>query len=265
MLQFILKKKEEELFSRMAIIPLEAVRERAQRQTAPRDFTSALKQRPRIGAPSTKIIAEIKKASPSRGIIKQDFDPASIAKIYEQNGACAISVVTEEKFFHGKLDHLIEVKGACPLPLLRKDFIFSDYQVYESRAWGADALLLIAAALEPHRLKALCRLAAELAMQPLVEVHNEGELASLPFDDLEIIGINNRDLSTFKTQIETTLRLLKLIPEGKIVVSESGINSRLDIELLEKNGVKAFLIGSALMESDDPGAKLGSLLGRCPE
>lgn len=262
MLQFILRKKEEELFGRMAVISFEAIKERAQGQAAPRDFAGALKRKAAKGAPSTKIIAEIKKASPSRGVIREDFHPAAIADIYEKNGAGAISVLTEEKFFHGKLEDLQEVKGACSLPVLRKDFIFSEYQIYESRAWGADALLLIAAALEPDKLKTLCGLSAELGMQTLVEVHNESELSGLPYEELEIIGINNRDLNTFKTQIETSLRLVKLIPEGKIAVSESGIDSRSDIELLEKNGIKAFLIGSALMESNDPGAKLGSLLGR---
>jgi len=221
-----------------------------------RDIKSAL------ASPSTpiKIIAEVKKASPSKGIIREDFDPVEIAKIYEANGASAISVLTEEKFFHGSLDCLKKIREVATIPLLCKDFIFDEYQVYHARVLGADAFLLIAAILDNSELNALLKTGRGLGMQALVEVHNLEELKMVLQTEAEIIGINNRDLKTFKTDISTTERLIKEIPQDKIVVSESGINTAEDISRLRGCGTHAFLIGESLMRERDIAKKLIELL-----
>ena len=217
-----------------------------------RDIKSALV------SPSTpvKIIAEVKKASPSKGIIREDFDPVEIAKTYEANRASAISVLTEEKFFHGSLDYLKKIREVTAIPLLCKDFIFDEYQVYQSRVFGADAFLLIAAILDDSKLKDLLKTGRGLGMQAIVEVHNLEELKMVLQTEAEIIGINNRDLKTFKTDISTTERLIKEIPQDKIVVSESGINTAEDISRLRECGAHAFLIGESLMREKDIAKKL---------
>ncbi len=205
----------------------------------------------------------MKKASPSKGIIKGDFDPIEIAMTYAVNGAAAISVLTEQNYFLGHLYYLKAIEEALRnkcIPLLRKDFIFDEYQVYESRAFGADALLLIRAILTSARLKTLLELSRNLSMNCLVEVHNEKELETALKTGAEIIGINNRDLQTFKTDLKTTERLLPLIPPGKTIVSESGIKTRADIKKLEKLGVNAVLIGEAFMAAPDIAAKMRELL-----
>jgi len=210
------------------------------------------------------IIAEVKKASPSRGVICRDFDPVRIARIYAAGGASAISVLTEENYFLGSLVHLKAIRadlGNTRLPLLRKDFIVDPYQVYESRANGADALLLIAATLTPGRLKELLDLSHELGMECLVEVHNETELATVLSAGARIIGINNRDLKTFNVDIRTTERLRPLVPTDKLVVSESGIRGRDDMEKMKEWGVHAVLIGEALVSAPNIGERMRELFG----
>jgi indole-3-glycerol phosphate synthase len=209
-----------------------------------------------------KLIAEIKKASPSRGVIRPDFDPVEIAKIYAGNGAAAISVLTETLHFQGSLDHLRNIRKALAnkLPLLRKDFIVDPYQVYESRAYGADSLLLIVALLKSERLQELLQLSHELNMSCLVEVHNEAEVEIALNSQAKIIGINNRDLNTFNVDMTTTARLRPLIPPDRILVSESGIKERKDIEKLSRLGIDAVLIGESLMSAPDIAARMMDLL-----
>jgi len=209
-----------------------------------------------------QLIAEVKKASPSRGIIRPDFDPVEIAKIYAGNGAAAVSVLTEARYFQGSLDHLKNIRKALPdaIPLLRKDFIVDPYQIYESRTYGADSLLLIVAILEPERLQELLGISHELNMSCLVEVHNEAEVEIALKSQAKIIGINNRDLNTFEVDIAVTKRLRPLIPPDRIVVSESGIKERTDIEKLRQLGIDAVLIGESLMSASDIAARMRELL-----
>ena len=215
--------------------------------------------------PGISLIAEIKKASPSAGVIREDFDPAALARTYAEAGVAAISVITDQKFFQGDLAYLAEAARAAPsLPLLRKDFIIDPYQVYESRLKGASAILLIAAVLSREELASLRLLAATLGMDALVEVHEEAELAKALAAGARIIGINNRDLRTFEVSLETTLRLRPRIPAGVVVVSESGIKTRGDVVRLEEAGVDAILVGTSLMRSPDPGAKVRELLAELP-
>jgi len=208
-----------------------------------------------------RIIAEIKKASPSKGVIRHIFDPVVTAREYEHAGATAISVLTEERFFQGSLSYLRQVKTECGLPVLRKDFIIDPYQVYEARAFGADALLLIVAALDAGLLRELLALSDSLQLDALVEVHTRDELTIAIDTGARIIGINNRDLRTFTTDIATTIALCPAIPDDRIVVSESGINTADDIRRLKDAGVDAFLIGEALMREPSPGVKLKELIG----
>lgn len=206
------------------------------------------------------IIAEVKKASPSKGIIRPDFDAVGIARSYDANGAAAISVLTEEHFFLGSPAYLRAIRGVTDLPLLRKDFIFDAYQVYEARAWGADAILLIVAMLDDEHLMTLRRLAEELGMDTLVEVHDADELARAQRSGATLIGINNRDLRTFETTLATTESLAVSRRSDDMLVAESGIDTAADIERLERCGVSAFLIGESLMRAPDPGEKLRELL-----
>ena len=246
-----------ELEKRKGSFPLEEVRRLALKQAPPLDFASALR------GERIKVIAEVKKASPSRGIIRSDFDPVEIARTYAANGASAISVLTESKYFQGSLNHLKDIREALGdkrPPLLRKDFILDLYQIYESRAYGADALLLIVASLTLEKLRELLGLSRELGMGCLVEVHNEAELKIALKSGARVIGINNRDLSTFDVDLTTTQRLKPLIPRDKIVVSESGIKDRRDIEKLANWGVDAVLIGESLMSAADIAAKMKELL-----
>jgi len=233
---------------------LEAVAAKAVAAAPPRDFLAA------ISGEGLKIIAEVKKASPSKGLIREEFDPLALAVEYEQNGAVAISVLTEEKFFLGKLEYIKLIKGRVKVPLLRKDFILDEYQVYESRAAGADAVLLICAILTEKRLAELITLTEKLSMTALVEVHARAELDMAIKAGARLIGINNRDLKTFKTDIEMTRTLAPLVPEGTVIVSESGIKSAKDIRGLMEYGVNAFLIGETLAREKDAGAKLRALL-----
>lgn len=246
-----------ELEERKRSRPLAELREIALGQPAPLDLAAALR------GEGIRLIAEVKKASPSRGIIRADFNPVRIAQVYAANGASAISVLTESRYFQGSLGYLKEIRGALGdkrLPLLRKDFIVDPYQVYESRAAGADSLLLIVAILKPEELGELLELSHELGMSCLVEVHNEAELEIAGKSQAKIIGINNRDLSTFSVDLATTGRLRPLIPPDRIVVSESGIKGHGDMEKLGRWGVDAVLIGEALMSSADISAKMKELL-----
>ncbi len=230
----------------------------AKRQPPARDFAAALR------GDRIRLIAEVKKASPSRGLIAPDFDPVGIARTYAENGAAAISVLTESKYFQGSLDYLVSVGRALGLrqpPLLRKDFILDPYQVYESRAAGADAILLIVAILTPGQLAELIRLAHSLSMECLVEVHSEAEVATALASPARVIGINNRDLRTFKVDLNTTRRLRSLVPSDRLVVSESGIKDRADMDRLWGWGVNAALVGETLMTAPDVGARMRELLG----
>ncbi len=225
----------------------------------PRGFVWALRAAEASGW--TPVIAEVKKGSPSRGVIRPDFDPLAIAEIYERNGAACLSVLTDEHFFLGHIGYLALIREQIRLPLLRKDFIFDPYQIYEARNAGADAILLIAAMLELAQLRDLAEQARELHLDVLLEVHDERELETALQVNVELIGINNRNLRTFVTDLGTTVRLAKLIPGDRMIVAESGINTRDDIVHLSQAGAQAFLIGESLMREADIGAKLGELLG----
>ena len=247
----------QELGVRKRNFPLEKLRSVALAQPLPLDFASAL------CGECIQLIAEVKKASPSRGIICSDFNPVEIARTYAGNGASAISVLTEAIYFQGSLDHLKDIShalGGKRLPLLRKDFIHDPYQVYESRAYGADSLLLIVAILTPQKLEELLGLSHELGMNCLVEVHNEAELETALGSETRIIGVNNRDLTTFTVDITTTERLRSLIPSDRIVVSESGIKDRSDMEKLKKWDVDAVLIGESLVSAPNVAIKIKELL-----
>ncbi|MFN3532946.1 MAG: indole-3-glycerol phosphate synthase TrpC [Candidatus Brocadia sp.] len=237
-------------------VSVEVLKKDIQKSQNTKPFGRALKSDRGIS-----IIAEIKKASPSLGIIRNDFDPIGIAHFYEAGGASAISVLTDEKFFYGSLSHLTNVKKSVNLPVLRKDFIIDAYQIHEARSAGADAILLIAALLSREEIQCFLALAKELDMDCLVEVHSETELQKVLQTNATIIGINNRDLATFKTDLGTTFRLRSMIPDGKIVVSESGIKSREDVKRLIDIGIHAILVGETLMKSDDIPTKLHELLG----
>jgi len=256
-LRRILGKKREEIEAARQKTPLAELRSAALKAPPVRDFMAALTDPAR---PGRAIIAEVKKASPSQGLIRADFDPVAIARTFQANGACAISVLTDAPFFQGRLDYLRAIRAAVSLPLLRKDFILDPYQVYEAREAGADAVLLIAAALPDDRLGELHALVHELGMSALLEVHDEPELVRALALRPRLLGINNRNLATFQTDLGTTLRLLPAC-QGLPVVSESGLERPEDLDRLRRAGVAAFLIGEALMAAPDLGAKLRELVG----
>ena len=249
----ILRHKRTEVAARRRSRSLAAMRRAAEGEPPTRGFAKAL------GAKRPGVIAEIKRASPSEGVIRADFEPAAIAQAYERAGAACLSVLTEHRFFMGCDDHLAAARDAVNLPALRKDFITDPYQVYESRAIGADCLLLIAAALEPAELADLAKLAEEVSLDVLVEVHDREELEAALLLEPGLIGINNRDLATFTTRLDTTIDLLCAIPDGVTVVTESGVNTRDDVRRLQQAGVHAFLVGTAFMREADPGQALQRL------
>ena len=257
----ILDSKRQEVAIARQAVPLATLRQQAESLPPTRDFWNALQAHDRRG---TRIIAEIKKASPSAGVIRADFDPLAIAATYASRGAAAISVLTDKPFFQGDLAVLRAVRQHVTLPLLRKDFILDAYQLYEARLYGADAVLLIASALEVPVLTDLAALSRELGLEPFVEVHTAAELEKALSCDCRLIGINNRDLHTFHTDVATTLDLLPKVPSGHRVVSESGIRDRATVERLEAHGVVAFLVGESLMREPDIGAKLDELRGVAP-
>jgi indole-3-glycerol phosphate synthase len=259
-LKKIVDYKTGELARVMAAAPLDEVKARvADLEDQPRGFKAAIVNA--CGSGWTPIIAEVKKGSPSKGIIRADFDPLETALIYQDNGATCLSVLTDEHFFMGHLNYLALIREQVSLPLLRKDFIFNPYQVYQARAAGADAILLIAAMLELSQLRDFSALARELSLDVLLEVHDERELETALATDCELIGINNRNLRSFVVDLATSERLAALVPAGRLIVAESGINNRAEIERLTQQGVHAFLIGESMMREPDIGAKLQELLG----
>jgi indole-3-glycerol phosphate synthase len=256
-LRKILKRKAEEIAERSAALPIKQLSRQIEAASAPRDFSAAIKTRIASGKPA--VIAEIKKASPSKGVLREDFHPAAIAHSYEKGGATCLSVLTDSDFFQGRDEYLGEARGACTLPVLRKDFVIDPYQVYEARSIGADCILLIVAALDDAQLRELSGLAAKLDMDVLVEVHDAAELERALELNTPLLGINNRNLHSFDTRLETTLELLGSVPQDRIVVTESGILQRKDVAMMREHGVQAFLVGEAFMKAADPGMELASL------
>lgn len=253
----ILAVKAEEIADAKKTLGAAAAQRQAEAAESPRDFIGALRAKIAAGTPA--VIAEIKKASPSKGILREQFDPAGIARSYAQHGAACLSVLTDRRFFQGCAEDLSAARAACTLPVLRKDFVIDPYQVYESRAMGADCILLIVAALEPRQMRELEALAASLGMAVLAEVHDRAELDLALELATPLIGINNRDLHSFDTRLETTLALSPRISAPRIVVSESGILSAEHVAQLRRGGVQAFLVGEAFMRAADPGSELARL------
>jgi indole-3-glycerol phosphate synthase len=253
LLSEIVEARRREVEESRAVVPIELLRERAGGHTERRDFAQA------ISEPGLSVIAEIKKASPSRGVIRQDYRPMEIARAYELAGAAALSVLTEEQYFQGSLDHLSAAREASRLPVLRKDFIVDEYQVYESAAAGADALLLIVAALDDRKLGTLLELAQRLNIASLVEVHTEKELDRALAAEARMIGVNNRDLATLNVDLESSFRLRERIQPGLLAVSESGIKTPEHLQRLGRAGFDAVLIGEHLLLAEDPGKELARL------
>jgi indole-3-glycerol phosphate synthase len=253
----ILAAKREEVKAARERLPLEEVQRRAREAAPPRGFERSL--RAKAAAGRAAVIAEIKRASPSRGLIRADFDPARIAASYERHGAACLSVLTDREFFGGSPDDLRAARAACSLPVLRKDFMVDPYQVYEARSWGADCILLIICAAPDGELRALASLARELGMDVLVECHDGEQLRRALTIDTPLIGINNRDLTTFETRLETTLGLRPQVPPERLLVTESGISTPADVAALRAAGVGTYLVGSAFMSAEDPGKELARL------
>jgi indole-3-glycerol phosphate synthase len=255
----ILATKAGEIAAARVLRPQRVVEAEARAAPPPRDFEGALRRR--IASGRAAVIAEIKKASPSKGVIREDFDPAAIAASYERGGAACLSVLTDRTFFQGAPEHLAAARAACALPALRKEFIVDAYQVAESRALGADAILLIVAALDEARLAELAAQARALGMAVLVEVHDADELERALALPGAILGVNNRNLRDFSVSLETTIGLLPRVPLGRLVVTESGILARREVDRMRRHGVNAFLVGEAFMRAPDPGAELETLFG----
>jgi indole-3-glycerol phosphate synthase len=258
-LQRIMKVKRAEVAAAKGSAPPSEMQTRAQKAPPPRDFVASLKRK--IAAGEAAVIAEIKRASPSRGVLRESFDPAEIARSYAAGGAACLSVLTDREFFQGSAEHLQAARAACTLPVLRKDFIFDPYQVHEARAMGADCILLIAACLSVDEMQGLETQAEALGMAVLVEVHDAAELQAALALRTPLLGINNRDLRTFETRLENTLGLLPKVPQERIVVTESGILSAADVARMRSRGVHAFLVGEAFMRAPDPGSALRSMFG----
>ena len=256
-LKTILKTKQLEITERSHQTSLQALINKAKQASPVRGFAQAMQQSIANGKPA--IISEIKKASPSKGIIREDFDPPAIAKSYQQAGASCLSVLTDKKYFQGSEAYMQAAREACSLPVLRKDFTIDPYQVYEARALGADCILLIVAALDDGTMQELFSLAKELGMDALIEVHDARELERALKLDALLIGINNRNLRTFETSLNTTLDLLEQIPDNRLVVTESGIHTADDVKLMRDHHVNAFLVGEAFMRAEIPGDALKQL------
>jgi indole-3-glycerol phosphate synthase len=258
-LKKILAVKVQEVTAARASKPLEEIRTEAEQASPPRDFAGALRNKISVG--HAAVIAEIKKASPSKGVIREHFNPAEIAVSYALHGAACLSVLTDEPFFQGHSDYLKQARDACSLPVLRKDFMVDEYQIYQARAMGADAILLIVSALNLKQMQSFETLAHSLGMAVLVEVHDGNELDSALQLETPLIGINNRNLRTFEVSLQTTLDLLPRIPQGRIVVTESGILKAEDVQLMRQHQVQTFLVGEAFMRANDPGAELAKVFG----
>ncbi len=258
-LQRILAVKAEEIAAAKSARPLAALRAEAQAMARPRDFVAALRAKVAAGGPA--VIAEIKKASPSKGVLRANFDPAAIAASYARHGAACLSVLTDAQFFQGNSACLQQARAACSLPVLRKDFMLEPYQVFEARAMGADGILLIVAALDVVRMRELEATAQALGMAVLVEVHDAAELERALELKTPLLGVNNRNLRTFDTRLDVTLDLLPRIPDDRIVVTESGILRPQDVALMRARDVNCFLVGEAFMRASDPGVELARLFG----
>ena len=255
----IIAVKREEVAAARQRVSLEAMRDDALSRVLTRDFEGALRRK--VAAGRSAVIAEIKKASPSKGLLRADFIPADIAQSYAEAGAACLSVLTDRQFFQGQNDYLKQARASCDLPVLRKDFIIDPYQVYESRAVGADCILLIAAALEDAQMAELEAIARGLDLAVLVEVHDRAELDRALKLKTPLLGINNRDLRSFEVRLETTLALLEMVPPDRLLVTESGILTVTDVNRMRDAGVHAFLVGEAFMRAEDPGAALTALFG----
>jgi indole-3-glycerol phosphate synthase len=258
-LKRILARKLQEIDERNRNTSMQELEQRVGDADAPRGFVSSIEEK--INSGRAAVIAEIKKASPSRGILRKDFKPAEIASSYERGGAACLSVLTDVDYFKGADEYLQQARAACSLPVIRKDFIIDPYQVYEARVLGADCILLIVAALGDAMLGELSQLAVQLGMDVLVEVHDHVELERALEVPGRLVGINNRNLRSFETRLDVTLGMLEKIPDDRIVVTESGIHTPADVALMRANGVNAFLVGEAFMKAADPGEKLVELFG----
>jgi indole-3-glycerol phosphate synthase len=249
--------KHQEVAAALARKPLAAMRADAESRVLTRDFVGAMRAKIAAGLPA--VIAEVKKASPSKGILRPDFIPADIAQSYAEHGAACLSVLTDQQFFQGSIDYLKQARASCDLPVLRKDFMVDAYQVYEARAMGADCILLIAACLDDAQMKSLEALAMSLDMAVLVEVHDRAELDRALKLKTPLLGINNRNLKTFEVSLDATLGMLKDVPADRLLVTESGISTAADVQRMRTAGVQAFLVGEAFMRADDPGQALAQL------
>ena len=249
----------QEIIERSSVKPIAQLLEQIASASAPRGFATALEAKLAVG--QSAVIAEIKKASPSKGVIREDFDPAAIAKSYAKGGAACLSVLTDVDFFQGADRYLTMARSACDLPVIRKDFIVDPYQIYEARAMGADCILLIVSALNEEQLYQLHEVAITMGMDVLIEVHDVAELNTALKLDNPMVGINNRNLHSFDVSLDNTFQLLEHIPKGKIVITESGIDHRDDVVAMRENNVNAFLVGEAFMRSDEPGERLRELFG----
>ena len=256
-LKKILARKQQEIVERSSVTPMAQLLEQAALVSAPRGFAAALDAKLAVG--QSAVIAEIKKASPSKGVIRQDFDPAAIARSYAQGGAACLSVLTDVDFFQGADRYLTMARTACDLPVIRKDFIVDPYQIYEARAMGADCILLIVSALNEEQLFQLHEVAITMGMDVLIEVHDAAELNTALKLDNPMVGINNRNLHSFDVSLDNTFKLLEQMPSDKIVITESGIHHREDVVAMRENNVNAFLVGEAFMRSDEPGERLRDL------
>jgi indole-3-glycerol phosphate synthase len=252
--------KREEIAAAKSKVPLAAMRADAESRVLTRDFEGAMRRK--IAAGKSAVIAEVKKASPSKGVLRADFIPADIAQSYAEFGAACLSVLTDRQFFQGQPDYLKQARASCDLPVLRKDFMVDAYQIYESRAMGADCILLIVSCLEDAQMAELEAIARSLDMAVLVEVHDKIELERALKLKTPLVGINNRNLRSFEVSLDTTLGMLADVPADRLVVTESGIQTQADVTKMREAGVHAFLVGEAFMRADDPGAALAALFGK---
>jgi indole-3-glycerol phosphate synthase len=253
----ILDRKKQEIEERSANVTIDDLKMKCEHADTVRGFINSIEDKISDGKPA--IIAEIKKASPSKGVLREDFKPAEIAKTYAEHGAACLSILTDRDFFQGHEEYLMQARVSCELPVIRKDFIIDPYQVYEARAISADCILLIVSALDDENLQSLYDLATDLGMDVLMEVHDKEEMLRALKTGARLIGINNRNLRNFETSLDTTLSMLDMVTDEHILVTESGIHTKGDVQLMRDNNVNAFLVGEAFMRADDPGEKLAEL------